>query len=416
VTAAGDRALTLARSAAIVVALGATVSPPLANLAAVLFLGAFFFVADWRARLRRMLAEPLGRGVLVFAATLVLAALLGAVGPQGWKRALADLFGWRTLLLLVLAGAVFDDGRWKAKLALAFVAIAAIGAVASIVATRIGWQHSDQAVGVVLRNTVTQAMTFAIGAFFAFLLLATRAFAARWLRRLLVLAAALLLWQLLFVATGRSGQVLLAVVAIVAAAMRLRGVSRLAAIAAVPALAVLVFALSPVVQERFKLAWDEAQQAADLSEYTSVGIRVVMWKNTAELVRERPVLGYGLAGLAPAYARHVEGRAQGWKAIVTDDPHNQYLALWAEAGLPGLLAFLFLLAAAARQPAPMPWRMVGVALLTAWCATSLVSSHFQTFNEGHLIAIFLGAFLAPEERAAADQAASAASTAAATSS
>jgi hypothetical protein len=33
-------------------------------------------------------------------------------------------------------------------------------------------------------------------------------------------------------------------------------------------------------------------------------------------------------------------------------------------------------------------------LLAAWCVNSLFSSHFQTFNEGHLIVLLLGVFLA----------------------
>ena len=60
-----------------------------------------------------------------------------------------------------------------------------------------------------------------------------------------------------------------------------------------------------------------------------------------------------------------------------------------------MLAFVFMLVAALMQPAAEPWRSVACSMLLAWCATSMLSSHFQTFNEGHLIAIFLGAFLAP---------------------
>lgn len=408
-------ALTLARVSAIVVALGAVVSPPLANAAAALLVITFLLVPGWSTRLREVRATPLGRAVIVFAAVLLLAAGVGGFGPQGWSSALKELLGWRTLLLLVIASAVFT-APWKANLALAFVVLAVLGALASIVATHAGWVYRDLPAGVVLRNTVTQAMAFAIGAFLAVLLLAIRAYAARWLPGLLVLAAALLLSQLLFVATGRSGQVLLGTLAVVAAAMRLRGWLRLAAIGVVPALAVLVFVVSPIVQSRFKMAWEEARHAAQLTEYTSMGMRVVMWRNTVDLIGERPLLGYGLGGLEPAYAQHVEGRATGWKAIVTNDPHSQYLALWVEAGLAGLLAFLALLAGAVRQPAPMPWRMAGLALLGGWCVTSLFSSHFQTFNEGHLIAIFLGAFLAPEKQGADAQRARAPATAAATSS
>jgi O-antigen ligase len=210
---------------------------------------------------------------------------------------------------------------------------------------------------------------------------------------------------------------LFAILAIVAAGLMLRGPRRVLAVASVPLLAAVAFGVSPVMQERFVTAWHELGNAANATEYTSMGIRVVMWQNTVELIRERPILGYGLGGLEPAYAAHIKDRASGWKAIVTDDPHNQFLAVWVEAGLIGLLAFLFLLFATARQPAPYPWRQIALAFLGAWCATSMVSSHFQTFNEGHLIAIFLGAFLA---RAGAEDpvlqpVASAPATAAATS-
>ena len=59
-------------------------------------------------------------------------------------------------------------------------------------------------------------------------------------------------------------------------------------------------------------------------------------------------------------------------------------------------AVLGLIVGAARQPAAQPYRSCGLALLAAWCTTSLFNSHFQTFNEGHLIALLLGALLAPD--------------------
>ena len=86
----------------------------------------------------------------------------------------------------------------------------------------------------------------------------------------------------------------------------------------------------------------------------------------------------------------------GWKATLTEDPHNQYLLIAAETGLLGLAAFSWFLFSALRQPASGLFRLIGVALLLAWCLTSLFSSHFHTFNEGHLIAIVLGVCLASE--------------------
>lgn len=156
----------------------------------------------------------------------------------------------------------------------------------------------------------------------------------------------------------------------------------------------------------------ELRNAEKLPEYSSMGIRVIIWQTSAELIAQRPLLGYGLGGFPAAYEKRIgEKYREGWKSQPIGDPHNQYMFLWAEAGLPGLLAFGAFLIGAWRQRTRSPYAALGLGLLAAWCATSVFSSHFQTFNEGHLIAVFLGVFLA---RAPADQA-SAASAAASTS-
>ena len=41
-----------------------------------------------------------------------------------------------------------------------------------------------------------------------------------------------------------------------------------------------------------------------------------------------------------------------------------------------------------------PVAILAVGMLLGWCATSLLSSHFKTFSEGHLLTFFLGAMLA----------------------
>jgi membrane associated rhomboid family serine protease len=81
--------------------------------------------------------------------------------------------------------------------------------------------------------------------------------------------------------------------------------------------------------------------------------------------------------------------------LPTVDPHNQYLFFLAEQGIFGLIAFFaFIGAALLDRGDGTRARVVAVALLLAWCATSLLSSHFKTFSEGHLLTLFLGAMLA----------------------
>jgi O-antigen ligase len=89
------------------------------------------------------------------------------------------------------------------------------------------------------------------------------------------------------------------------------------------------------------------------------------------------------------------------EGMPSHDPHNQFLKIAAEHGLLGLLIFLALLVSAFRQRgAPPPYRLLGLGVLAAWCASSLFNSHFSTFAEGRFIWLWLGACLAAAQREA----------------
>jgi O-antigen ligase len=127
-----------------------------------------------------------------------------------------------------------------------------------------------------------------------------------------------------------------------------------------------------------------------------MGIRVVIWQNTRALIMEAPLLGHGTGSFEKEYPRVVAKRETGWQATPSADPHNQYLYFLAETGVLGLAVFGWWLLAATRQPVTGPFRAAGLVLLLAWCITSLFSSHFKAFNEGHMIMIFLGVLLSRE--------------------
>jgi O-antigen ligase len=167
------------------------------------------------------------------------------------------------------------------------------------------------------------------------------------------------------------------------------------------------------VLARFERGIDELRNVRQSGELTSMGVRVVIWENTIKLVGEAPLVGHGLGSYEREYSRLAARSGPGWQATPSADPHNQYLYFLAETGVVGLVAFFWWLLAAARQPVTGLFRVAGMALLLSWCVTSLFSSHFMAFNEGHMIMLFLGVLLARETDL---QAARAASTAASTSS
>jgi O-antigen ligase len=404
-------AISVARFAAALTAIGAFVVTGLASAAAGVMVIALLAAPSRWQRLKHAFWQPLGQASLLVIAVLGLAT---AWSPLDAKAALREWIGWRQFFWLFVALALFETRRSKVVFMALFASATALTACVSIGAWLAGVPvHADPiAPYVVFRNHVTQAMAFAAGALFAVLLAlqpetGRRARAAAWA------AAAITTFSLVATTPGRSGYVVLAIVAIALAMTQWRGRARMAATAGVLTALVVLTVASPIVLERFERGVGELRSARQSGELTSMGIRVVIWENTRALIAEAPLLGHGLGSFAREYPRFAAKYGSGWQATPSEDPHNQYLYFLAETGVLGLLAFGWWLLAAARQPVTGPCRVAGLALLLAWCVTSLFSSHFRTFNEGHMIMLFLGALLARE----ADlQASSRPSTAAATSS
>jgi O-antigen ligase len=390
------------RTALIVATIGCLVSPPVANVAIALALVLALASKPMRDRLVVVAAQPLGRTALILFATMALAM---AWARTPWLARFDAWWNWRTMLLIVLTAAAFGDVQWKERFCLWLVAAVAIAATVSFAMWAANLSTQDGYPGTLLRNHVTQSMAMASAVLIAAVLAAQPERPMR-SRALLAAAALLCLANLVLVAAGRSGQVGLVVAAVSAAFLMLRGWRRWRAVLLLLALAGGLAAASPMLQQRFGLVAREAPSLDCAGPENSTGLRLLLWRTTGELIRTRPWFGYGVGGFMPAYAGEVHNHLRGepltgWCARPVHDPHNQYLRVTVEAGVLGLIAFLGLIAGAARQPAAQPYRTCGLALLAAWCTTSLFNSHFQTFNEGHLIALLLGALLAPDQAQAA---------------
>lgn len=162
-------------------------------------------------------------------------------------------------------------------------------------------------------------------------------------------------------------------------------------------LAALVFILVALSLEGarsgFSRAWQKMAAISSPSQ-GSVGARLLWWRVSWEMVKDRPLLGVGTGAFReayPAYQRRFFQQpdsthwiplvAAGWKDnynATLEAPHNEYLQIAAELGLPGLLLFsafsLLLLGRRARNgQAPPPFWTNGC---IAGCAAILVAALF----------------------------------------
>ena len=396
------RAVRIARGLVIASFVTMMFSPPATNLLQAILFVVCLASGDVRTRLWAARRQPLVVGALLFYAVLIVGATYSVAGP---REGFGMVWGWRKLLMLPIAAALFTDARAKVRLLQVMVGAAALVAAASfvVVVTKISLPFSigGGEPGVLVRNHATQGMIFAMAAFGAASLALFPAMGqSSSCRRVWAIAALVLAANVVLVTPGRSGYlaVLVAVVCLGAGWALSRGMSLvkvgLVSLAAAGVLGAAL-ALSPLANQRIKQATSEMQTYSEAKELTSMGIRMYFWQNTVSLIQQRPILGWGTGGFEVAYTTEVAGR-EGLAGHGTSDPHNQFLKIAAEQGLVGLAVFLGFLLMALRQRPSLHFRLLGLGALAVWCATSMANSHFSTYAEGTFIYLWLGVMLANE--------------------
>ncbi len=391
--------LQIARMAVHVIVIGSAASPPLANLGEAVLLLCLLASAELRARLFALVPQPAVRWALVFFGLVTLAVLWSVGTPE---HAHTIWGGWRKILVLPIAMALFHTAAQKRALAVTLVCFMTLAAVLSAASYFSDWQPMGER-GVILQFHMIQGMAGGVGMMAALALaLFPAAAPVRAAPRALFWLAALGIFLMVGAMTpGRSGYLVVVICSLVLSWQWLRSsYARMALPARVaglllPLLVVGGLAATPQVQRLVTKASEEFGTWQNSDVNTSMGLRVYLWSNTVDLIRARPLTGYGTGSFIDIYGAKVAGRT-GMAGDVRGDPHNQFMKIWAEQGLAGLLIFATFIVALLRAPASQPWRALAMGPVLAWCVTSLASSHFSMFSEGTFLYAWCGAMLGLE--------------------
>lgn len=372
-------------------------SPPLANLFELSLFLMFICSGTLRRRLGLVLSQPIVVATLAFYLMLFLATTYSIAT---WSESLGACWGWRKILLLPIAAALFDDESWKYRIALIFIGITSTCATLSLATNFFGIGLYKYPIGIIIRNHATQGIMFSVAAFTAAILLILNAnkfsLVQKWL---LAFSIAILTCNVIYITPGRSGYLALIVLGITLAYSHIHSKKKFA----IPALIILAIPLlllsSPTVRQRVTQGFNEAvafeNKPGDKGGSTSIGLRMSLWSNTIVLIREHPALGYGTGSFQIAY-KNIVLEKNDWEKQMIHDPHNQFLKITAEHGVIGLIIFLSIILAAFRQKPTFIFYSLGAGVLLAWCGNSLFSSHFSTFSEGRFIFIWCGVMFAHE--------------------
>jgi O-antigen ligase len=383
--------INVARVSAIIAGIGILYSPSVASVALVTTYVAFLASGQAVVRFRQVFARPSVYWGLAFLG-LVLIGMTYASAP--WSDRWTDLLKWRTILWFVVLLSIFDDEWWKNRLLVMFVAGTAVALAASFAAAAglVTFKRGPEAL---LRNSATQSMGFAVASLTCLWMFLEKTFQG-YMRWIVPALGSFYVANIAFITTGRSGYAVLGIGCAVILLWKAAPLQRLSIVLGLSLAGILLFSLSSRMQDYIAVGVDQWSQEPESATLTNMGSRRVYYLNTLEILQDHWLIGVGSGGFKQAYTEQVTRKydPSDWRSEPIGDPHNQYLAVFAQYGIGGLAVFLAWIVAIARDARGLPkYRSLALAILFGWCVTSLFSSHFRTFAEGHLLTTFLGVLL-----------------------
>jgi len=376
------------------------ISPPLANLFELILIISLFFCGTVYAQSNIYFKTIDFKIHASFGVLLLVGILYPLVDMQTY---LSSILNWRKFLLLPIGFILFQNHKIQKDKALKIVYYAIFGLTIinliyksnilnffkpGIIAYQIGTTSSEgMFVAVALAIALTSALNnanasmtekilkYSAAAYFIFYIILFTTGRSGYLAMLIVLAFMLMK----FIASHTSRKQIMSVVLLVSGVL----------------LAITLLMKSETSSNRIKQAIVEFQQSeknANENVVTSIGQRVIFWKNTLQMVPEYFLAGAGTGSFKAAYAKQVSDKS-GLEGAVTQDPHNQYLKILIEQGILGLVVFIAILFRSLFQKKfKEEHYMLGASVICVWMVTSSFNAHFSTFMEGTFIWGWLGLF------------------------
>jgi O-antigen ligase len=162
---------------------------------------------------------------------------------------------------------------------------------------------------------------------------------------------------------------------------------------------IITLSYSTVLQNRVMAVWSDIVQYQAGNVNTSVGERLSFFQHTLILSLLHPWFGSGTGSFATLY----DVFASAHHLIKTDNPHNEYLNIFFQLGLVGLIALLGLFLTLYRQlkMVVLPDRWLAEGLLAAMVVGCLANSWMMNFTAGYffviLMAVLFGSTFLPKK-------------------
>lgn len=351
---------------------------PLLSLSTGLFLLTWLLIGvrnhNFRELFHSIMAQPVARTALLFWLLIGLGMLWSSAS---WQEAWDGFGKYRELLLLPLMASLLVD-QWSKRIFYGFLA----GHVIALVLSYLQWLGYAPLAKGIMPSGFHSHIPF--GTFEAFLIYACLLLGVydKTKRSLLFLLSGIMLFNLLFINTGRAGFLVMAVLLFTFMILRWKWRGGAAYIVILLLGFTLLYQYSPTFQKRFV---QETTKEIELAEVNSnmgdYHLRPTLWKNALLLIQENPVTGYGTGSFLNEYER--------LSGAENKNPHQQFLLTWVELGLAGLFSLCYLLYVQWKESQKLakPNQYIAYGFLLAFVIHSFLNSSIMDNVEGHFYAL-----------------------------
>ncbi|MBS0261955.1 MAG: O-antigen ligase family protein [Planctomycetes bacterium] len=368
-------------------------STSFSEICTTLFIGCWLCSGNWRSKWTDIRSHVVALGALCLFGMLGLAMTWSTAG---WFAAARCLLKYREFLYIPMFLVVFRDAPLRRVAVSAFLlgGVALLGLSYSewLIGTDIGMESASQDF-VIGKDHIIHSLIMALVVY----LLAGRTHAAlettwtsgqrnwKWVAIYGVLLS-LAIYNELCMLTGRTGYVVLGALFCLFCAERMgrRGLVIASLLVAVSGWAGITFSSS--IRSRVDQTISQLRNQLGPERKHSPDPRMEFYANSLQMISRHPWLGTGTGSFEREYAKQIAGTDD----ARTTDPHNEYLHLACQAGIPTALAFLSLLGLQwfLTGRLPVAERSLGRGVLAAIALGSLFNSLILSVTGGLIYSYF----------------------------